>query len=82
MNEQRKKKYDYFKPSVSEQKATAEDLLAQLNSFIRGYQLKAGDWILLNKLIKQLNGAKSNFPRKVLRSIQIKFETLQQKYQR
>ena len=80
MDEQRKKKYDYFKPSVSEQKATAEDLLAQLNSFIRGHQLKAGDWIILDKLIKQLNGAKSNLPRKVLRSIVNKFNDIKRQY--
>ena len=80
MNEQRKKKYDYFKPSVSEQKTTAEDLLAQLNSFIRKNKLKAGDWIILNKLIKQLNGAKSNLPRKVLRSIVNKFNDIKRQY--
>ena len=82
MNEQRKNKYNYFNPSVSEQKATAEDLLSQLNLFVRNRQLKPGDWILLNKLIKQLNGAKANLPRKVLRSIQIKFDAIQSRYQR
>ena len=82
MNEQRKNKYEYFKPSISEQKVVAEDLLIQINSFIHKHQLKPGDWILLNKLIKQLNGAKSNLPRKVLRSIQTKFDVIQSKYQR
>lgn len=80
MNEHKKTRYEYFNPTVSEQKATAEDLLAQLNSFIRGHQLKAGDWIILNKLIKQLNGAKSNLPRKVLRSIVNKFNDIKRQY--
>ena len=82
MNEQRKNKYVYLNPSVSEQKETAEDLLTQINLFIHKHQLKPGDWTLLFKLIKQLNGGKSNLPRKVLRSIQTKFDSIQSRYQR
>ena len=82
MNEERKNRYNYFNPSVSEQKETTEDLLAQIKLFIQKHQLKPGDWILLDKLIRQLNGAKSNLPRKVLRSIQTKFDAIQSRYQR
>ena len=82
MNEERKNRYNYFNPSVSEQKETAEYLLAQIDSFMHKQQLKPGDWILLDKLIRQLNGAKSNLPRKVLRSIQTKFDAIQSRYQR
>ena len=82
MNEARKNRYNHFNLSVSEQKETAEDLLAQIDSFMHKQQLKSGDWILLDKLIRQLNGAKSNLPRKVLRSIQTKFDAIQSRYQR
>lgn len=82
MNEQKKMYDDYMHPNVSEQKQGVSDLAAQINYFMNHNTLKPGDWVLLDKLLKQLNKQKLNVSRKVLRSIQTKFETLQKKYQR
>ena len=58
------------------------DLSMQMISFVRHYKLDSNDWMVVNKLIKQLNKQKGNIPRKVLHSVQSKFERVQDKYQR
>ncbi len=82
MNEQKKMYDDFMHPNISEQKQSTADLAAQISYFIDHNTLKACDWIFLDKTLKQLNKQKFNLSRKVLRSIQSKFENLKQKYQR
>lgn len=82
MNEHKKTRYEYFNPTVSEQKQNAEYLLAQITAFIRKNKINVSDWILLDNMIKQLGQRKANLPRKVLRGMQNKFEQIQNKYQR
>ncbi len=82
MNEDKKSKYDYFNPSVSGKEQSAQELYASIYSYIKHTTLKPGDWIALDKLLKQLKGAKNNLPRKVLRSIANKFENIKKPYQR
>lgn len=67
---------------MNEQKINATDLSMQMLSFIRCYKLDSNDWMFVNKLIKQINKQKGDVPRKVLRSVQSKFEKIQNKYQR
>lgn len=64
---------------MNEQKMEVTDLSMQLASFIRKYELDSRDWIFVNKLIKQIN-KQNNVSRKVLRSVQSKFEKIQDKY--
>ena len=70
MNEDKKSKYDYFNPSASNKEQSAQELYASIYSYIKHTTLKPGDWIALDKLLKQLKGARTNLPRKVLRSMQ------------
>ncbi len=67
---------------MNEEKIEATDLSMQMASFIRNHELDSNDWIFVNKLVKQLNKQKRNVSRKVLRSVQSKFEKIQNKYQR
>lgn len=67
---------------MNEQKIDATNLSMQMMSFIRCCKLAPNDWMFVNKLIKQLNKQKGDVPRKVLRSVQSKFEKVQNKYQR
>ena len=81
MNEQKKSFNDYVNTNVAKTKAEATDLCLQMTSFVRNYKLNPNDWIFVDKLIKQLN-KQNNVSRKVLRSVQNKFERIQDKYQR
>lgn len=67
---------------MNEEKVEATDLCMRMLSFIRNRELDSNDWICVNKLIKQLNKQNRNVSRKVLRSVQSKFEKVQDKYQR
>jgi len=67
---------------MNEQKMDATDLSMQMVSFVRTHKLDSNDWLFVNKLVKQLNKQKGDVPRKVLRSVQNKFERIQNKYQR
>ena len=59
------------------------DLSMQVQSFINKHKtIKPGDWIVLNRLVKQLNKQKYSESRKVLRSMRNRFEAIQNKYQR
>ena len=80
MNEQKKLRYEHFNPKVSESQQSAEELIALISSFIHNTKLKSGDWIALTVLLKQLKKNNTNLPRKVLRSVQNKFQTIQQNY--
>ena len=82
MNEERKSYYNFIHNVASEQKINANELIAQIRYFLAHNKTKASDWILLNKIVKQLNNSNFNASRKVLRSMQTKFETIQNKYQR
>ena len=82
MNEQKKSYNDYMNPNVSEQKQNAADLAAQISYFIHHNTIKPDEWILLDKMLKQLNKQKFNLSRKVLRSMQTKFENIKENYQR
>ena len=82
MNEQKRSFEEYKNPEVSEQKLDATDLSLQMTSFLRSVKVSPSDWILVDKLIKQINKPKYNVSRKVFRSVQRKFETVQDKYQR
>jgi len=82
MNEQKRSFEEYKNPEVSEQKLDATDLSLQMTSFLRSVKVAPSDWILVDKLIKQINKPKYNVSRKVFRSVQRKFETVQDKYQR
>ena len=67
---------------MNEQKSDATNLSMQIASFIRQEKLSSSDWLMLNRLMKQLKKQKCNVSRKVLRSVQDKFEKMQNKYQR
>ena len=82
MNEQKKMYDDFINPNISEQKQSATDLAAQISYFMSHTTLKAGDWVFLDRMLKQLNKQKFNLSRKVLRSMQTKFENLKKNYQR
>lgn len=82
MNEQKKSYNDYMNPNISEQKQNATDLAAQISYFIHHTTVKADEWILLDRMLKQLNKQKFNLSRKVLRSMQTKFENIKENYQR
>ena len=82
MNEDKKSKYDFFNPSVSDKVQTAQELYAEIYGYIKKNTLKPGDWIALNKLLNQLKNKNSVLPRKVLRSIANKFENIIKSNQR
>ena len=82
MNEQKKSYNDYKNPNISEQKQNSTDLAAQVISFVGHTKLNIDDWEVLTRIIKQLNKPEFNASRKVLRSMQTKFETIRNKYQR
>ena len=64
---------------MNEEKIEATDLSMQMTSFIRSHKLEASDWLLVDKLIKQIN-KQNNVSRKVLRSVRSKFERIQDRY--
>ena len=82
MNEHKRSFEEYKNPEGFEQKMDATDLSLQMTSFLRSVKVAPSDWILVDKLIKQINKPKYNVSRKVFRSVQRKFETVQDKYQR
>ena len=80
MKDNRHRNYDYI-PEVSKQTITATDLLNEIRWFIKNIKTNHEDWIVLWKLIKNLeqNTKQSN---KVLRSMTKRFTNIQQKYQK
>ena len=67
---------------MNEYKTDATELSMQMAFFVRSGKLTPKDCLFVNRLIKQLNKQKNNVSRKVLRSVQSKFEKVQNKYQR
>lgn len=66
---------------MNEEKIEATDLRLQMMSFVQSHKLDSNDWLFVNKLIRQIN-KQNNVSRKVFRSVQAKFEKVQNKYQR
>ncbi len=67
---------------MNEYKMDATELSMQMTFLVRSGKLAPKDCLFVNKLIKQLNKQKNNVSRKVLRSVQSKFEEIQNRYQR
>lgn len=82
MNEAKKSYNDFMNKTVSEQKSDALDLSMRIGCLMRTVELNAHDFVLLEKMLKQLNQNRANLPRKVLRSMENKLAVIQQKYQR
>ena len=82
MNEDKKAKNDFFNPLVSGKERTAQELYMEIYAYTKRTTLKSGDWTALNKLLGQLKNKDAKLPRKVLRSIANKFETIRKNYQR
>lgn len=82
MNEQKRNTYNYFNPTQSKNQESTEELVALITMFISRNALTPKDFILLNKIIKQLNAQHDKLPNKVIRSMRNKFENIKNKYQR
>lgn len=82
MNEQKYSKYVYLNNVVSDSNRTAKELWAEISSFVHNNKLKAMDLILLNDMLKQLKNPNNNIPKKVLRSMSVKFNKIYNNYQR
>ena len=80
MNEQRKTRYEYFNPKEPDEKLDPEALYRKIYDFRANKALKYGDLGKLTGLLTQLK--QKNLPRKVFRSVQTKFNLIQQSYQR
>lgn len=79
MQDTKHRNYEYV-PSLSKQEQTASDLLEAMMFFIKNTQIKREDWILLNRLLRNLEQEKHSA--KVLRGIKNRFEKIQNQYQR
>ncbi|MBQ3784853.1 MAG: hypothetical protein II843_00465 [Alphaproteobacteria bacterium] len=79
MQDTKHRNYEYV-PSLSKQEQTASDLLEAMMFFIKNTQIKREDWILLNRLLRNLERKKHSA--KVLRGIKNRFEKIQNQYQR
>lgn len=64
------------------QNADALNLAVCIESFLRKTKITPEEWIILDRLVKQLNKQRFKMSRKVLRSMSNKFETIQSRYQR
>ena len=82
MNEQKHSKYVYLNSVVSDSKRTAEELWAEISSFVHNNKLKVTDLILLNEMLKQLKKPNNNMSKKVLRSMDARFNKICNNYQR
>ena len=82
MNERKHNRQNYLNADEPEKKETANNLLAQIIYFNTHNKTVPADFIALDAIVKQLAQSKSGLPRKVLRSMQNKFEVIQSRYQR
>ena len=87
MNEKKQEYNQYLRSKELAQKRNSSDIDAQMlageiRSFMNNLVSQPSDWIILDKMQKQLYKQKFNVPRKVLTSMQSKFESIQSKYQR
>jgi hypothetical protein len=81
MNEKKKSRNDYFHPIVSKEQENASEILNAIKKFMALYHVSAQDCVVLNALLRQLGQRNRSFPRKVLRSMQNKFEAIKNKYE-
>lgn len=81
MNEERKAFYNYMNPKMSEPKLSTDSLMLQIGILVANKQIQSDDWIILNKMREQIKN-QNNFPDKILRSMQKKIQTIQNKYER
>lgn len=79
MKDFKHRNYDYS-PSVSKKDQEAADLLNQIMFFIKNTKLNREDYILLNRLLRNLEAKKQS--NKVLRGIENKFAKIKEQYQR
>lgn len=79
MQDRKHKNYEYV-PSLSKQEQATSDLLESMMFFIKNTQIKREDWILLNRLLRNLEQKKHSA--KVLRGIKNRFKKIQNQYQR
>lgn len=82
MNEQKRNTERFMNPTVPSREMDATDLSAQIQSFISANKIAPTDWIVLNRLVQQLDRQRYKESRKVLRSMRNRFESIQNKYQR
>ena len=83
MNEQKRLSHEYFYPSQTKQQMAAEELLNAIKMFISQNKLNPSDFHILTKLVRQLNTqVKTSVPNKILRSMQKRFEIIQEQYTR
>ena len=79
MQDTKHRNYEYVAP-VSKKERLVSDLLNEIMLFVKNTELRREDWIILNRLIKNLE--KEKHSNKVLRGIENKFAKIQQQYQR
>lgn len=65
----------------NQKRYSADDLISEIDYFVRHNKLTPHDWVILTELIKQIKKMNSTFPRKVYNSIQSKFESIKSNYQ-
>lgn len=67
---------------MNEEKIEAVFLRMLMKAFLRDHmhELHLSDLVLINKLMNQINKQNYNVSRKVLRSVQSKFEKIQDRY--
>ena len=81
MNEDKRRDRDFFNVG-STKKDDANTLLSRIIYFKGHNEITPHDLVMLDIIIKQLNQRRANFPRKVLRGMVNKFETIKNTYQR
>ena len=81
MNERRHNRQNYLNVGEPIKQESVNNLLAQIIYFNTHNKTAPADFIALDAIVKQLAQSKSGLPRKVLRSMQNKFEVIQGRYQ-
>ena len=83
MNDRRQHYYNLHYPKeIKKQQQCAEELLALMISFLSYNKLERADWVIINRMIKQLESHKNNMNNKVLKSLKNKFANIQKQYQK
>jgi len=81
MNEDKRRDRDFLNVG-STKKDDVNTLLSQIIYFKSHNKITPHDFVVLDALVKQLNQRRAAFPRKVLRGMVNKFETIKNTYQR
>jgi hypothetical protein len=82
MNDKRQNYRSFYHPKEVKKQQNIEELLAIMTSFLSKNKLKSADWIIVNRLIQQLEANKNNMSAKVFRALKNRFENIQQQYQK